>query len=204
MLVRGGIFRDAGRAGEQWDAMEHPITQGLNDGAESARNSALDRLYEELVHIARGELRRHRRGGTLDTRALVHEAYLKLFASTPSFENRKHFFATAAKAMRQVVIDYARSRIADKRGGGVAPLALDALDGAQFAVESQAGELVAIDAALAKLATLDARLVEVVELRFFAGLEVADIAELLGVSEPTIKRDTRAAKAFLQRELSSA
>ena len=103
--------------------------------------------------------------------------------------------------MRQVVIDYARARMTDRRGAGAEHIALDDLNGLALPIDSQADQLVAIDAAMQKLSLLDQRLVSVVELRFFAGLEVAAIAELLGVSEPTVKRDTRAAKAFLQREL---
>jgi RNA polymerase sigma factor (TIGR02999 family) len=179
------------------------ITAGANDPA--ARERMLQLVYDDLLRIARAELNRHRRGETLNTRALVNEAYLKLFEREGSgYENRKHFFATAARAMRQVVIDYARSRLAERRGAGAEHIALDALEGAALPVDEQAEQLVGMDRALLKLAELDERLVQVVELRFFAGLEVKDIAELLGVSEPTIKRDTRAAKAFLQKELSAA
>ena len=164
---------------------------------------AMDAVYDDLLVIARAELARHRRGQTLNTRALVNEAYLKLFSANAAvdFESRKHFFATAAQAMRQVVIDYARARMTDRRGAGAEHIALDDLNGLALPVDAQADQLVAIDAAMQKLSLLDQRLVSGVELRFFAGLEVAAIAELLGVSEPTIKRDTRAAKAFLQREL---
>ena len=164
---------------------------------------AMHAVYDDLLVIARAELARHRRGQTLNTRALVNEAYLKLFSANAAvdFESRKHFFATAAQAMRQVVIDYARARMTDRRGAGAEHIALDDLNGLALPVDAQADQLVAIDAAMQKLSLLDQRLVSVVELRFFAGLEVAAIAELLGVSEPTVKRDTRAAKAFLQREL---
>lgn len=170
--------------------------------SDAERDKALNLVYEDLLRIARAELSRHRRGETLNTRALVNEAYLKLFdRSDGQYENRKHFFATAARAMRQVVIDYARSRLAERRGAGAEHVELDALEGVPLPVDEQAEQLVGMDKALEKLAQLDERLVTVVEMRFFAGLEVKDIAELLGVSEPTIKRDTRAAKAFLQKEL---
>jgi len=171
----------------------------------SARDDVLRAVYDDLIRIARAELGRHRRGETLNTRVLVNEAYLKLFEGRGGvFENRVHFFATAAKAMRQVVIDYARARLAERRGGGAEHVPLDVLEGAPLPVDEQAEQLVGMDRAMEKLATLDPRLVQVVEMRFFAGLEVKQIAELLGVSEPTIKRDTRAAKAFLQKELHAA
>ena len=183
---------------------EHEITEkmaGMNADA-GQRQVVMGLVYDDLLRIARAELARHRRGETLNTRALVNECYLKLFdRDGADFENRKHFFATAARAMRQVVIDYARSRLAERRGAGAEHLALDQLEGVPLPVDEQAEQLVGMDKALEKLAGLDERLVTVVELRFFAGLEVKDIAELLGVSEPTIKRDTRAAKAFLQKEL---
>jgi RNA polymerase sigma factor (TIGR02999 family) len=172
------------------------------DGVPS--ESALQQVYGELLKIARAELARHRRGNTLDTRGLVHEAYFKLFGGDARvYANRKHFFATAAQAMRQVVIDYARARLADRRGGGAEHVALDALEGQPLPIDAQAEELVQIDAALSKLQALDPRLVQVVELRFFSGLEVVEIAELLGVSEATVKRDTRAARAFLEKELAA-
>jgi len=186
---------------------EHEVTQRIAavNGSPAARDAALRLVYDDLLRIARAELNRHRRGETLNTRALVNEAYLKLFAGdAANYENRKHFFATAARAMRQVVIDYARSRLADRRGAGAEHIPLDQLEDAPLPVDEQAEQLVGMDRALQKLATLDERLVQVMELRFFAGLEVKDIAELLGVSEPTIKRDTRAAKAFLQKELGAA
>jgi len=174
-------------------------------GDSSARDDVLRAVYDDLIRIARAELGRHRRGETLNTRVLVNEAYLKLFEGRGGvFENRVHFFATAARAMRQVVIDYARARLAERRGGGAEHVSLDVLEGAPLPVDEQAEQLVGMDRALEKLATLDPRLVQVVEMRFFAGLEVKQIAELLGVSEPTVKRDTRAAKAFLQKEIHAA
>lgn len=160
-------------------------------------------VYEELLRIARAELSRHRRGATLDTRSLVHEAWFKLTAGEREYFDRKHFYATAAQAMRQVVIDYARARLAERRGGGAEHVPIEALEGQPLPVDAQAEELVRLDAALGKLVHLDARLAQVVELRFFSGLEVTEIAGLLGVSEATIKRDTRAARAFLQKELAA-
>jgi RNA polymerase sigma factor (TIGR02999 family) len=182
---------------------ETDLTRALAADSDPVRQArALEVVYADLQRIARAELNRHRRGATLNTGALVHEAYLKLFAgSALSFENRKHFFATAARAMRQVVIDHARARLADRRGAGAEHVPVDALAGGPLAVDDGAAQLIDIDRAVERLAALDERLAQVVELRFFGGLEVAEIAELLGVSEPTVKRDTRAARAFLQKEL---
>ena len=159
-------------------------------------------VYDQLRGIAELLLRRERVGHTLQATALVNEAYLKLFAGGEAdYQNRQHFFATAARAMRQVVIDYARARLADCRGAGAEHIALDDLDASALPVAAQAERLVAIDAALGRLAALDPRLATVIEMRFFVGMEVEDLAELLQVSVPTIVRDTRTAKAFLQREL---
>lgn len=167
---------------------------------EQVRSELFAAVYQELLKLARAELLRHRRGVTLDTRVLVNEAYLRLCPEGGqfSFENRKHFFATAAQAMRHVVIDYARRRLAERRGGGVGNLDLE---GAVIAVESQAEQLVAMDAALTRLAERDPRLAQVIELRFFAGLSVEQLAETLRVSTATIKRETRTARAFISREL---
>lgn len=180
------------------------ITQQVADAADdpAARDQLMQRVHADLMRIAHAELSRHQRGETLNTRALVNEAYLKLFAGRGGeYESGHHFFATAAKAMRQVVIDYARMRVADRRGAGAQHIRLDDLEAESIPVDAQAERLVAIDMALGKLAELDERLAQVMEMRFFAGMEVEDVARALGVSVPTIVRDTRTAKAFLQREL---
>lgn len=183
-------------------SLDADLTRALNSGDDAAHARLLALVHDDLRRIAHAELARHRRGDTLNTQALVNEAYLKLFgAEQASFENRKHFFATAARAMRQIVIDYARARLADCRGAGAEHVPLDAIEGLPLAIDAQAEQLLGIDAALVRLQALDPRLAEVVELRFFAGLEVEEVAELLGVSTPTVKRDTRTAKAFLAREL---
>ena len=180
------------------------LTRALNDDDSAARDRLLGVVHDDLRRIARAELSRHRRGETLNTQALVNEAYLKLFGgASASYENRKHFFATAARAMRQIVIDYARAKVAECRGAGAEHVSLDALEGLPLPIDAQAEQLVGIDAALTPLEALDPRLAEVIELRFFAGLDVEQVAELLGVSAPTVKRDTRTAKAFLARELGS-
>ncbi len=169
------------------------------DLTESA-DALFPQVYAELEKVARAELSRHRRGTTLNTGALVHETYIKLFArQTPSFEQRKQFFATAALAMRHIVIDYARSRNALRRSepGDQAYRPEVVADPAS----DQAAELVGIADCLTKLERIDSRAREVLELRFFAGLNLPEIADILGVSEKTVQRDSQFAQAFLQREL---
>jgi ECF sigma factor len=119
------------------------LTSALNSGNADERDRLLGIVHEDLRRIARAELARHRRGETLNTQALVNEAYLKLFGgSAASFENRKHFFATAARAMRQIVIDYARARLADCRGAGAEHVPLDALEILPLAIDAQAEQLI--------------------------------------------------------------
>lgn len=184
---------------------ENPaLTQALAaaEADPNQRDRFLSLVYDDLLRMAHRELARHRTGETLNTAALVHEAYLKLFGrESHAFENRQHFFATAARAMRQIVIDYARSRLAQIRGAGAQHIALDDLDGNALPIDAQAENLVHLDAALSKLGSMDERLERVVELRFFCGMEIKEIAEVIGMSEPTVKRDLRAAKAFLGAEL---
>lgn len=171
-------------------------------GGRDALDALFPLVYQELQGLARHQLRRFRPGDTLNTTALVHEAYIKIVdQSRASFHDRKHFFTVAALAMRQIVVDYARRRAADKRGGGARHSLLDDLDGSAVPVEAQAVALVRLDAALTRLGGLDERLVRVVELRFFAGVTVEEAAELLEISTATVKRDTRAARAFLVREM---
>ena len=175
-------------------------------GDRDALDVLLPRVYDELRTLARARLRRHRPGETLNTTAVVHEAYLKLTAGeTPGWENRTHFFALAAQAMRFVLVSYARERTAQKRGGDQSDLPLDdavavaASGGGSDAVEAEALDLLSLDAALDRLAAHDARLAEVVELRFFGGMAHEEIAEVTGRSVPTVKRDWRRARAYLYR-----
>jgi len=179
------------------------ITQLLIAHREGDRD-AFDRLvplvYADLSRIARGQLARHRRHATLDTCAVVHEAYLKLVAQAGvQWEGRRHFFAVASRAMRQVIVDRARRRSAAKRGGGLPPLPLDAVE---IPVDDSAATLLALNRALEGLEKLDERLVRVVECRFFAGLTEEETAEALEVSVRTVQRDWRKARAWLLRELS--
>ena len=164
---------------------------------------ALDRLlpmvYSELHRIAARQMRHERADHTLNATALVHEVYLKLMdQNRVSWQNRAHFFAIAARAMRQVLISYARKHNAEKRGGGT-PNTL--LDGKEIALGERADELLALDEALTRLAGFDERLAQVVEYRFFGGLNIEETAAVLDVSTMTVKRDWNKAKAWLYREL---
>jgi RNA polymerase sigma factor (TIGR02999 family) len=164
---------------------------------------ALERLtplvYRELSRIAHRYMARERRGHTLETTALVHEAYLHLVdAKEVSWRDRTHFFAISARAMRRVLTDYARTRGYKKRGGGAEKLSIEK----SFVVPQEPGaDLVALDDALRRLSALDRRKAEVVELRFFGGLSVAETSEALNLSPETVMRDWKFAKAWLYREL---
>ena len=159
-------------------------------------------VYQELKRIAGGQLRKERPGHTLQATALVHEAYLKLVdQSEVAWQNRAHFFGIAAQVMRRILLDYAKQRVRDKRGGGMHHTTLD--EGLVVSSD-RASDLVVIDEALTRLEQLDPRQAKVVEMRFFGGLSVAETAEAMGISAPTVKREWAMAKAWLYRELASA
>ena len=183
-------------------ALGHQVTlalQAARGGDPAALNEAFHLVYDEVRAIAHARVARAGGGGTLDTTAVVHEAYLKLARHGGlSFADRQHFLAVASTAMRQVLLDHARRRLSARRGGGAEHLPLTKADPA---ADEQAREVVALDEALRTLAALDPQLARVVELRFFGGLSVEETAAALGVSEPTIKRAWRRARDFLQREL---
>ncbi len=176
--------------------------------AREGDGSAMERLvalvYDELRAMARRQLRRRRPGQTISTTALVHEAYLRLVDQDDArFQNRSHFLAVAALAMRHVLVDAARRHAAKKRGGEQARITFDELrsGGMASSVEERAVEILAIDRALASLETVDERLSRLVELRFFGGLTEEETAEALGTSERTVRRDWRKARAFLFQAL---
>ncbi|MEM9998727.1 MAG: ECF-type sigma factor [Bacteroidota bacterium] len=175
------------------------LLHDARDGDDDAIARLFPRLYDELRQLAHARLRRHRPSDTLSTTALVHEAYLKLTAGeSPTVADRTHFFALAARAMRFVLVSYARDRTAQKRGGGQAPLAFDeALGDGLVRADAEAADLLTLDHALERLATYSARLAEVVELRFFGGLQHEEIAAHTGRSVATVKRDWRRARAWL-------
>ena len=195
------------------------ITQLLvawSEGDSGALDNLTPLIYEQLRRLAAQHLRREPAAQTLQTTGLVHEAFLRLVDQrSPRWQNRSHFFAIASSLMRRVLVDQARVRLAEKRGGGKANLRLDDLSatlegrGEQLLLEAQsdAGEqaaranLIGIDAALTRLDALDHRQAQIVELRFFGGLTVEETAQVLEISNATVKRDWMMAKAWLAREL---
>jgi RNA polymerase sigma factor (TIGR02999 family) len=166
-------------------------------------NGALDQLtplvYDELKRLARSYLRRERPDHTLESTALVHEAYMRLVDQNDvEWHNRNQFFALAASLIRRILVDHARARIAAKRGGPALKLSLDE---AVAASDQKDVELVALNDALAVLSETDGQQGRIVELRYFAGLTIEETAEAIGISPATVKRDWQIAKAFLRREL---
>lgn len=165
-----------------------------------ANNALLTLVYDELQRQAHRYLQKERVGHTLQTTALVNEAYIKLIQQKNiAWESRSHFFAIAATMMRRILIDYAKTRHRVRRGGSQEDLSLD--KALTIAVSDTDFDLLALDEALNRLAEKEEHLTKVVELRFFSGLDVPETAEILGVSESTIKRDWAMAKAWLRREL---
>lgn len=187
-------------------SMESPAGQitrlltELKSGNDKAADELMPLVYSELRKMARRYLSRERRDHTLQPTALVHEAYLKLVDQPGAgWQNRAHFFAAAAQAMRRILIDHARIHVAKKRGGGVVQkLSLDAVDVLQ---KEQYPQLIVLDEVLCKLQDYDPRQGRIVELRFFGGLTEEEISEVLGISVRTVKRDWRVARAWLYREM---
>jgi RNA polymerase sigma factor (TIGR02999 family) len=172
------------------------------DGDQGALEQLTPRVYDELRRIAGHFMRHERPGRSMQTTALVHEAYLKLIdVSNVDWQHRAHFFAVSAQIMRHILLDRARRRVAAKRGGAAPKLNLDE---APEIGSGRARELIALDDALNALAKVDPRRARVVELRFFAGLSVEETAEVLRVSADTVKRDWRLARAWLLSELGNA
>lgn len=169
------------------------------NGEQGAEDQLWERVYPDLKRLAHRELRRGRPGDTLQTTALVHEAYLELIdQSEAGWNDRVHFFATAAKIMRHVLINHARRRKRLKRGGGQPDLPLDKQE---IAANERAESILALDEALSQLKTLDDRMASVVECRFFGGMTAEETAHALDVSERTIRRDWRRARAWLSAAL---
>ena len=170
----------------------------------SGDKAALDRLmplvYQELRRLARRQMRRERQGDTLQTTALVNEAYLRLVDyERVQARDRNHFLAIAAQAMRRILIERARSRRSDKRGSNPQRISLDEVT---EMAEARAADLLALDEALQALSTIDPRKAQLVELRYFGGLTIEETANVLGVSTPTVERDWHTARIWLHREIS--
>jgi RNA polymerase sigma-70 factor, ECF subfamily len=189
--------------------MAGPPSQGVtalllawSQGEQTALEKLVPLVYAELRRVARRHMYRERPGHTLQTTALVNEAYLRLIdARQVHWQNRAHFFAVSAQLMRRILVDFARSKHYLKRGGGAQKVTFDE---ALVASPEQGQDLVALDYALKALAVTDARKSRVVELRFFGGLSVDETAEVLKVSPDTVMRDWKLAKAWLAREMGKA
>jgi RNA polymerase sigma factor (TIGR02999 family) len=179
----------------------HPVSELLvrwKAGDQQALEALVPLVYKELRVIARHHLQRERPGHTLQSAALVHEAYLRLLDQRPfDTENRAHFLAVASRLMRQILVDYARSHGAAKRG---ADRRVD-LDASLVLPQVRSADVVALDDALNDLSSLDEQQGHIVELRFFGGLTTEEIAEVLGISPSTVKRDWNVAKAWLTRQM---
>lgn len=176
------------------------LLQGWRAGEQGAPDELLPLVYDELRRVAHHYLRNERPHHTLQSTALVNEAYLRLVGQDlPKWESRAHFFAIAAQLMRQILVDYARRHRASKRGSGACMLELDDAAGLP---QRKSVDVVALDDALNTLAEIDPRQSRVVELRFFAGLSLEETSEVMGIATATVQRDWTAARAWLHREVS--
>ena len=185
-----------------WVSASHSVTQlleQLNGGDREALDKLMPLIYEELRKTARRYMSQQNPDHTLQTTALIHEAYLRMVKQKEKhFENRVHFYGVAAQAMRHILVDYARARRAAKRGGDARPISLEE---AALVTQERAAELVAFDDALKELEELSKRQSRVVELRYFGGLSVEETATVLAVSPETVMRDWSMAKTWLHRAL---
>lgn len=186
------------------DSSPHEVTQLLlawGNGDQAARDELMSVVYQELHRLAHHYMKSESPGHTLQTSALINEAFLRLVNQRDvQWQNRAHFFGIAAQMMRRILVDYARSRRYAKRGGGAYEISLDE---ALTVSDDRGTDLVLLDEALERLAEFDPRKGQLVELRFFGGLSVDETAEVLSVSAGTIMRDWTLAKAWLRRELSN-
>jgi RNA polymerase sigma factor (TIGR02999 family) len=182
---------------------QRQVTQLLLDwsnGDQEALDKLIPLVYQELKRLARYYMRRERAGHTLQTSALVNEAYIQLVDyKRMKWKDRTHFLAVAAQAMRRILVDHARTRYSAKRGGSQALKV--SLDEAATLADERAAEMVALDDALTRLAELDPRKSRIVELRYFGGLEIEEAAHMIGISPATVKREWNAARLWLYREM---
>ena len=182
------------------------LLQAWGQGDRAALDALVPVVYDELRRQADRYMRRQPVGHTLGATAVVHEAYVRLVQRPGSaWRSREHFFSVASKVMRSVLVDHARARRAAKRGQGEVPLLLDEADAVGGAHQTQSAvDVLALDEALTRFAEFDPGKSRIVELRYFTGLTVEEIAEVLGVSPATVKREWTAARAWLKRELSAS
>jgi RNA polymerase sigma factor (TIGR02999 family) len=184
---------------EQQPGQVTVLLQHWNEGDEQALHTLLPLLYKELRRIAHYHLQSERPDHTLQSSALVHEAYLRLLGSQPvQFQNREHFVAVASRLMRQILVDYARERRAAKRDGGCR-IAVEYLDALPISGDA---ELMALDDALNELARIDERQAKIVEMKFFGGLSAPEISQVTGLSRATVDRDWATARVWLHRQIS--
>lgn len=186
--------------GDRTPSQVSKLLLGWRVGDREAMDALLPVVYDELRRVAHNHLKNERHNHTLQTTALVHEAYFRLIGQElPEWKNRSHFFAVAAHLMRQILVDYARRHRASKRGSGVCMLTLD-----DVAAQPQRKDVdvIALNDALNTLAEIDARQSRVVELRFFAGLSLEETSEVMGIGTATVQRDWTTARAWLYREIS--
>lgn len=176
------------------------MLQAAGSGDQAAHARLYEAVYAELRRVAKSRLRREAPGHTLQPTALVNEAYLRLAPGDSGWESRRHFFGAAAEAMRRILVDHARQRLAAKRGGGAERVTLSAID---LPGGEEGADVLQIDEALQQLATERPRLAELVTLRYFAGMSIEETAQALGISPATAKRDWAFARAWLQERLDS-
>ncbi len=170
------------------------------DGDAEARDVLLSHVYSDLHRVAERHLRGERADHTLQATALIHEAFIRLVDADVQWNGRAHFFAVAARAMRRILVDHARSKQRDKRGGGSARVTLDE---ALLVAPERPSDLLSLDDALTRLEAFDARKASAVELHYFGGLSYEETAQVLGISPATVDRDLRMAKAWLYEQLQS-
>ena len=188
-------------------ARAHTVTELLlswGQGDTAALDRLVPLLYDDLRRVARRHLRRERPGHSLQPTALVHEVFLRLVdVDRMTLKSRTHFFALSARLMRQILVDHARRQRAGKRGGGATVISLNEAAGAAAPASTPSVDLIALDEALDALASFDVQQCRVVELRFFAGLNIPEAADALGVSTATVEREWAMAKAWLHQRLST-
>jgi RNA polymerase sigma factor (TIGR02999 family) len=179
------------------------LLQRAAQGDQEALNSVYSSLYPDLKRVARAMLHRQGRADAMQTTVLVHESFLRLLGNKElQLQDRKHFFAYAAKTMRNIIIDSAREQLADRRGAGAEHVELDTQAAMQVAAPSDSSELIRVDEALRELESVDRELAELVEMRYFGGYTEVEVAELLGVTERTVRRRWDKARAWLMVALS--